>query len=274
MSTRPRSPLAAAALLGLAAIATSVMTAPETPQPPSAQVLGQAVASGLGGEGSCDVDGVTVAYETDYRSTPDAAAYRVTSATVDDIAPTCQGATLQVELLDGTEPIATGSAIVGTDASSSVDLIPAGPAEAVDGVRVEIAGGSVPVPSECAQMRLDTVRVGTTGPDVLPATNDRDLAFGLDGNDEMAGGNLNDCLDGGPGDDQLDAGTHDDVVLGGTGNDTLTGDVGKDELYGGSGDDTLDGGQGNDHLDGGDGHDRCTGGQGKNTFAGCEVKIP
>jgi Ca2+-binding RTX toxin-like protein len=229
----------------------------------------------LAGEGSCDVDGVDISYQTTYVSTAAPAGYRVTGATVTDIAdPSCNGAELRVDLLDGTTVRASATEIVGTEPTASVTFTAPALAEEVDNVHVELAGGEVPIPQQCRPMRLDRVRVGTTGDDVIPGSNDRDLVFGLGGDDRIDGGNLGDCLDGGDGADRLDGGTSDDILVGGPGNDTLIGGEGKDELYGGDGDDVLTGAQGNDRLDGGPGHDRCSGGQGTNHFTSCEVIVP
>lgn len=263
--------LGAAVLIGVAASAGSL--GPSTGPTPT-EVLGQVVSSGLSGEGSCDVDGVDVRYRTEYRATPAPAGYRVTGADVGAIAPTCNGAALEVALLAGTTVLATSSTVVGAASSTSVTFAQPAPAAAVDGVHVQMAGGSVPVPAPCGPMRLDRVRIGTTGSDRITGTNERDLVFGLGGDDRVDGGNQNDCLDGGTGGDRLDGGNQDDVVVGGLGNDQVIGAGGKDTLLGGEGDDVLDGGEGVDHLDGGPGTDRCSGGPGKNTFTSCEVTLP
>jgi len=242
---------------------------------PNPEVLGQSVASNLTGEGSCDVDGVAVSYDTAYQATPAPAGYRVTKARVDGIAGTCAAAQLEVTLLDGTVELASATTLVGASSSTANVTFTTPPsAEDVDGVAVELAGGAVPVPQPCRSMRLDLVRVGTTGPDTIAGTNQRDLVFGLNADDRLDGGNQNDCLDGGPGNDTLDGGTNDDVVLGGDGNDSLHGSEGKDDVRGGAGDDVLTGGPGNDRLDGGDGTDRCSGGQGTNQLISCEVVVP
>jgi Ca2+-binding RTX toxin-like protein len=89
---------------------------------------------------------------------------------------------------------------------------------------------------------------------------------GLDGNDDITGGDKNliggayigSTLDGGAGDDILRAQAGDDVLLGGTGNDALLGGSGADLLLGGAGDDELVGGFGN--------NDRMAGGTGDDTY--------
>ena len=69
--------------------------------------------------------------------------------------------------------------------------------------------------------------------------NDLALAYGLAGNDTLAGG---------AGDDTIQAGAGDDWVRGFDGNDVIDGAAGHDTLVGGNGDDTLAGGIGDDHL--------------------------
>ena len=100
------------------------------------------------------------------------------------------------------------------------------------------------------------VVVGTAGNDTLyglndPNTSERDVIWGLDGDDVLHGGNGDDILCGGPGADTL---------WGEAGNDTLWGDIGNDTLHGGDGSDRLDGANGDDFLygEGGDDSDRIT----------------
>ena len=91
-------------------------------------------------------------------------------------------------------------------------------------------------------------------------TNQHNIVFGLDGNDNLAGGTDNDLLYGGAGNDTLFGYNGNDILLGGIGNDTLNGEEGDDRLEGGEGDDTLSGGAGHDTLIGGAGNDRLFGG--------------
>lgn len=60
----------------------------------------------------------------------------------------------------------------------------------------------------------------------------------------------------------------DDVMFGSDFNDDLSGLVGQDVLLGGLGDDDLDGGAGADHLIGGEGDDVLTGGRGRDKLQG------
>lgn len=70
--------------------------------------------------------------------------------------------------------------------------------------------------------------------------------FGLDGNDNLSGGEAADTLDGGNGNDTLNGLGGNDVLQGGAGDDVLRGGTGNDTLWGAVGNDTLDGGQGSD----------------------------
>lgn len=218
---------------------TAVLGATKKPQPPII-------------DAGCDIDGVTVDYGAGFRSSPGEPQYRVVRAEVGDVAPTCMGATVSVRLLEGSTTLATATA----DAEETVvglDFTDPPPARQVNGVAVEIVGGTVPVPAACSSMAFDRFTVRTAGNDSHAGSKDRDLTYGGDGNDTLRGDNQHDCLDGQAGDDQLFGDNHDDVLLGG------------------EGDDVLDGGNGDDHLDGGPGIDRCVGGPGRNTFESCEV---
>ena len=217
---------------------TAVLGATKKPQPPLI-------------DAGCDVDGVTIDYGASFRTSPGAPQYRVVRAEVGQVAPTCAGATVSVRLLKDGSTLATATAVAGTP-TVGLDFADAPPAKDVDGVAVELAGGSVPVPSSCQAMTFDRFTVLTAGADSHAGSKDRDLTYGLEGADTLRGDNQHDCLDGGPGADQLFGDNHDDVLLGG------------------DGDDTLSGGPGDDRLEGGPGNDVCIGGSGKNTFIGCE----
>lgn len=242
---------ALAALLALAIVAvvaletseppdgTSVLGATKKPQPPII-------------DAGCDVDGVTVDYGASFLSGPGEPEYRVVRAEVGNVAPTCVGAEVEVELLEGSNPLASATT-TADETIVELDFTDAPSAKRVDGVSVRIVGGTVPVPPQCASMAFDRFTVLTAGPDSHAGSKDRDLTYGLEGDDTLHGDNQHDCLDGQAGADQLFGDNHDDVLLGGGGDDTLTG---------GSGDDRLDGGPGNDV---------CVGGAGKNTFIDCEV---
>jgi len=253
LRTRRRR-LLRAGLAVLAAIVV-VVVAIEATEPPrgDTEVLG-ATKKGEGPiiDASCDIDGVHVSYGTDYRSSPGSPQYRVVGAEVREVAPTCAGATVSVRLLDGTTTLATATTTANAT-SVSLSFSQAPPAEQVSRVAVEIAGGTVPVPSACSSMGFDRFTSLTAGPDTHAGSKDRDLTYGGAGNDTLRGDNQNDCLDGQGGADQLFGDNHDDVLLGGEGNDVLTG---------GNGDDTIDGGPGTD---------RCLGGTGKNTLTNCEI---
>mgnify|MGYP000164334353 CR=1 FL=1 len=91
---------------------------------------------------------------------------------------------------------------------------------------------------------------GTNNNDVLTATLPEDYwIVGLDGKDQLTGGDFNDYLFGGAASDRLE---------GRGGNDTLLGGEGSDYMSGGDGNDTLEGGAGADTIIGGDGTDTAS----------------
>ncbi len=82
----------------------------------------------------------------------------------------------------------------------------------------------------------------------ITGDNNKNVLFGLSGDDSISGlgkadiliGNEgNDTLDGGAGADFLDGGIGADVLIGGAGRDTLVGGAGSDVLTGGAGADTF-----------------------------------
>ncbi|SEM89932.1 Ca2+-binding protein, RTX toxin-related [Pseudorhodobacter antarcticus] len=92
--------------------------------------------------------------------------------------------------------------------------------------------------------------------------------MGVQGNDQLFGGDGNDTLYGDGGNDTLFGGNNNDLLYGGTGNDVLNGDAGADTLYGDDGNDTLNGGNDNDLLFGGAGADSLNGDVGNDTLYG------
>lgn len=108
---------------------------------------------------------------------------------------------------------------------------------------------------------------GTDKNDSLNTTQ-HNIVFGLDGNDNLAGGTDNDLLYGGAGNDTLIGYNGNDRLDGGAGNDTLLGGIGNDALLGGTGNDMLNGEEGDDRLEGGEGNDTLTGGAGHDTLIG------
>jgi hypothetical protein len=226
-----------------------------TTEPPASgtDVLGATKERAPVVDAPCDVDGVTVDYEAGFRTSPGAPEYRIVRATVGDVAPTCVGASVSVQLRHGTTALATSIATASTT-TVTLDFSAAPSARAVDGVAVQVTGGTVPVPAECQTLGFDRFIGLTAGNDSHPGSKDRDLTYGGAGNDMLRGDNQSDCLVGQGGNDQLFGDNHDDVLVGGDGDDVLTGGGGDDRLYGGAG------------------FDRCIGGNGKNTFdASCEV---
>ena len=91
---------------------------------------------------------------------------------------------------------------------------------------------------------------GTSGPDVLEGTPERDFICGRAGDDVVAGLGGDDVLLGGAGAD---------TISGGAGNDVVAGERGADQLRGGPGDDTVNGRDGgtSERLTAGHGNDRC-----------------
>jgi Ca2+-binding RTX toxin-like protein len=108
---------------------------------------------------------------------------------------------------------------------------------------------------------------------------------GLDGDDNLVGGESNDNIDGEKGNDTLVGGLGNDLITGGPGNDLIYGNAGEDDLLdGGPGSDTIIGGSGNDGggatgaaasrrhslpgLVGGPAHDVLAGKRGADTLRG------
>ena len=91
---------------------------------------------------------------------------------------------------------------------------------------------------------------GSSGPDVLEGTPERDF---------ICGGSGDDVISGLGGDDVLLGGAGADTVIGGAGNDVVAGENGADRLRGGPGDDTVNGrdGRTGERLTAGHGNDRC-----------------
>src|SRR5687768_14825270 len=104
-----------------------------------------------GGTGSCDVDGVQLAYASQYAP----ATYHVKDVTVSGISPTCAGAELKIVLSDqSSAPLANGTEVVELPStgptSFTVPLPSDGPlAHDVFNAAVEISGGTTPVPAGC-----------------------------------------------------------------------------------------------------------------------------
>ncbi|MEP1079566.1 Ig-like domain-containing protein [Leptolyngbya sp. PL-A3] len=131
----------------------------------------------------------------------------------------------------------------------------------------EPAMGVPPSPISYAGGRLGIRRSGTSAANRIAGTINNDTLNGLGGNDELLGSGGNDQLFGGTGADRLYGGAGNDRLDGGIGNDQLNGDAGRDQLVGGAGVDVLVGGIGDDSLIGGVGADRITGGAGRDVFA-------
>ncbi|VAW86661.1 Alkaline phosphatase, partial [hydrothermal vent metagenome] len=110
---------------------------------------------------------------------------------------------------------------------------------------------------------------GSNGDDIYAGeVNAKNKYVGLDGDDEIYGGNLRDELYGGDGDDNIRGSSGNDIIVGGAGGDVLNGDRGDDLVYGGVGDDRLLGFFGDDILVGGAGGDRLIGHVGNDILIG------
>lgn len=116
----------------------------------------------------------------------------------------------------------------------------------------------------------------------LDPTNDLDLVFGEDGNDQIATGDDSDTVYGGIGRDTIDGGIDDDSLFGGADSDTVIGGEGSDLIDAGSGEDVVYGGLGPNFPDSlnipdiaGDlrpdnGRDSILGGAGNDTLFGMD----
>lgn len=109
---------------------------------------------------------------------------------------------------------------------------------------------------------------GLEGNDNLTGGNGADTIEGGNGNDTVNGGSGNDLIHGGSGNDRLSGGVGNDQIDGGDDNDTLSGQGGNDTLVGGSGNDSISGGDNDDAIDGQDGDDKIAGDNGNDTLIG------
>ncbi|KAB2851194.1 MAG: calcium-binding protein [Hyphomicrobiaceae bacterium] len=99
-----------------------------------------------------------------------------------------------------------------------------------------------------------------------PKSEDKDVIYGGDGNDQLYGMADDDQLHGGLGNDKLWGNSGKDVLWGNEGNDELHGGQGDDVLNGGIGDDKLFGDTGNDLFIAKEGNDTVDGGKGFDTL--------
>jgi Ca2+-binding RTX toxin-like protein len=132
-------------------------------------------------------------------------------------------------------------------------------------VAAVVAVSTVADAQEGPQCRNKTATiVGTSGPDRLRGTAERDVIFAGAGGDIVDGLAGRDLICGGAGDDVLFGGTGSDPLFGGDGADLLHGNRGNDRVSGGSGDrDLAFGDFGDDFVRGGAGaFDEAAGGLG------------
>lgn len=118
----------------------------------SAASLGGITSTGLGADdvavASCDTNGVSTAYTTQYNTTT-AAGYKVDDITVSGIADGCNGKTMKITLIGASNAslgevsatVAVNSTATTPDTSDTVDyLVTNQLAEAVQGIHVVISG--------------------------------------------------------------------------------------------------------------------------------------
>jgi len=134
-------------------------------------------------------------------------------------------------------------------------------------------GGQLSAPAASGDTAVETysfddfhVQKGAETADTMQATADRDVYFGLGGDDRLFGGADDDHLAGDAGADTLDGGDGSDDLRGGAGADQLFGGAMADNVMGGDGDDRLFAGGGHDMVDGGAGDDTLNGGDGADAY--------
>lgn len=118
----------------------------------SAASLGGITSTGLGADdstvSSCDTNGVTTSYTTEYNTTT-AAGYKVDDITVGGIADACNGKSMKITLIGAsntslgqvTATVAVNSTATPADTSDVVDFLATNKlAEDVQGIHVTISG--------------------------------------------------------------------------------------------------------------------------------------
>lgn len=264
-------PAATRLVIGSAWLAVGALFALQVQGRPPATVYSPAAATTVVNSGVCDVDGVSVTYTTKYQAAPERG-YAVTVARVNSLDPHCSGATVKVTLSNGAS-VASGDPTRSVVYNPSVGYAAAdfrtSPAATplaswVKHVTVELAGGTLPIPQQCA-MPLDRSFLGTTGSDptsVLTGTNQNDVLFGLNGDDSYAALNGDDCVVAGNGNNTIDLGTGADVVVAGDGSNTIVAGNGA-----GNDGDYVTVGNGNNVVTfGNNGGNRLVAGTGDNTI--------
>ena len=197
------------------------------------------------GQGSCQVDTAHAGYTAAFDSSLET--YAVTEATISNLSPSCQGATLTVTLDDGSADGTSAKVISGSVGEATVAFTEPAAARDVVAINVVLEGGTTPVPEACQSMTFDHVKIGDTSDNVLEGSPLRDLMYGIGGNNTIFGGPQNDCLVGGPGQDTLRGEAGNDVLIANGGDwNVLEGGPGHDVLIASGPNDILDGGPGND----------------------------
>jgi hypothetical protein len=112
---------------------------------------------------------------------------------------------------------------------------------------------------------------GTSGNDLMIASDNGDTMFGKKGDDCMIGGAGDDIFKGRMGDDTIYGNDGDDELRGNQGSDIIYGGLGNDKIFGGKDNDFLYGNEDDDLVNGKKGTDTCDGGSGINTLKNCEL---
>lgn len=172
-------------------------------------------------------------------------------------APTCQGATVTVDLGAGDVPTGNDDVILGTASSDTINGLGGNDTICSLGGNDNIYGGPG-----------DDLIYGGGGNDWIAGGPGADTIYGQPGGDTLNGGSGNDLLLGGPGFDVIYGNEGDDNVQGAGGNDTLYGGDGDDDMYGKPGDDIMHGGDGDDEMFGAAGDDEMYGGPGADEMQG------
>jgi Ca2+-binding RTX toxin-like protein len=220
------------------------------------------------GSGACDVDGVRVAYASQYAPSD----YHVGAVTLQGLSSSCGTGQVLITLSDSSgTALPNGSAQLPIPQSGPTTFVVPMPnggplARSIFNVHVELAGGTTPKPVGCTVNKFDFTYVGELTDDSnITGTNQADLIYGLSGNDVIAGLNGTDCLVGGDGNDSISGGNHNSFVDGGSGNDQITLGNANNTVVSGSGNDQIKVGNGDNKITVGTGQNTVRMGNGKNT---------
>ena len=137
--------------------------------------------------------------------------------------------------------VAHNGSVIASHATGLVTMVTVDAGKGHDNVHVD------------ANVMVNAHLTGGVGNDTLVGSLlGLNVLLGVQGKDNLTGGNLNDVLDGGHGPDILTSGAGDDNLSGGNGKDVLDAGAGNDIIVGGNGRDALTGGEGADNFAGND----------------------